>query len=114
MYHSQKLVTIIPDEGKSLYKNEAPWMITVTSKKALENEFYCNGVFINRKFALARRSCIADLQQYTKSIFILKNVLDTCHNSVKNSTFISVDKVHRFKEFALLEVKEVNYKISNI
>ena len=86
-------------------------MITVASKEALKNQSYCNGVFINRKFALSRRSCIADLQQYRKSIFILRNVLDTCHNSVKNNTFISVEKVYRYKELALLEVKEVSNKM---
>ena len=105
---------LTPDEGKSFYKNEAPWMITVTSKKALKNQKYCDGVFINRKFALSRRSCIADLQQYRKSIFILRNVLDTCHNSVNNNTFISVEKVHRYKELALLEVKEVNNNVWGI
>ena len=89
-------------------------MITVTSKKALKNKFYCDGVFINRKFALSRRSCITELQQYRKSFFILRNVLDTCHNSVKNNTFISVEKVHRYKELALLEVKEVNNNVCGI
>ena len=86
-------------------------MITVTNKIALKNQSYCDGVFINRKFALARRSCIADLQQYRKSIFILRDVLDTCHNSVKNNTFISIEKIHRYRELALLEVKEVNDKM---
>ena len=91
-------------KGKNSNTNKAPWQITITvTNSPLKQE--CNGAFLNRKFAISRKSCIDNINNNQDQLYIRKNIQNTCQR--ENQTLIEVKQIHKYQNIVLLEVHKV-------
>ena len=91
-------------KGKNSNINKAPWQITITViNSPLKQE--CNGAFLNRKFAISRKSCIDNIRNNQDQLYIRKNIQNICQK--ENQTLIEVKQIHKYQNIVLLEVQKV-------